>query len=66
MELEGMTKACNAKVMMNSPVTSTTAMEAINSDVVSLGFFGLSELSTVSGAALLSFFVTANCPTLSL
>ena len=25
---------------MKSPVTSTTAMEAINSGVVSLGFFG--------------------------
>jgi len=37
-------------------------MEAMNSEVVSLGFVGLSELTTGSGAALLSFFVTANCP----
>ena len=38
MELEGMTKACRAKVIMKSPVTSTAAMEAMNSGVVSLGF----------------------------
>src|SRR5208283_2610771 len=70
MELEGMTKACNANVMMKRPVTSTTAMDAINSDVVSFCFFGWTGVSTASaatfgstlGATLLSFFVTANCP----
>ncbi len=40
MELDGMTKACRAKVMMKRPVTSTAAMEAMNSGVVSLGFLG--------------------------
>ena len=50
-ELDGITKACNVKVMMNSPVTSTTAMEAMNSEVVSLGFLGLSELAAGSGTA---------------
>ena len=40
-ELDGMTKACNAKVMMKRPVTSTAAIEAMNSGVVSLGFLRL-------------------------
>src|SRR2546423_11837478 len=38
MELEGISNACRLKVMMNRPVTSTAAMEAINSMVVSRGF----------------------------
>ena len=49
-ELEGMVKACSVKVMMNSPVTSTMAMEAINSAVVSLGFSGFCRLCAGLGA----------------
>ena len=43
-ELDGMVNACRAKVMMNSPVTRTMAIEAINSEVVSFGFSGFSRL----------------------
>src|SRR5208337_3039401 len=42
-ELEGISKACKLKVMMNSPTTSTRATEAMNSVVVSRGFSGLDE-----------------------
>ena len=44
-ELDGMVKACSAKVIMNSPVTSTMAIEAINSEVVSFGFSGFCGFS---------------------
>ena len=46
-ELEGISKACSVKVMMNRPVTSTMAMEAMNSGVVSFGFAGFSWLARV-------------------
>src|SRR3984893_1687853 len=48
MELDGISKACRTKVMMNSPVTSTAASEARNSTVVSRGF----------SSGLFSFLVT--------
>src|ERR1700687_3111249 len=41
MELDGISKACSTKVMMNRPVTSTAANEARNSTVVSRGFSSL-------------------------
>src|SRR5580692_10006494 len=37
-ELEGISKACTMKVIMNRPVTSTAARDARNSTVVSRGF----------------------------
>src|SRR5437868_12530450 len=37
-EAEGISNACNTKVMMKRPVTRTPAREARNSTVVSLGF----------------------------
>src|SRR5580704_2630891 len=37
-ELEGISKACTIKVIMNRPVTSTAARDARNSTVVSRGF----------------------------
>jgi hypothetical protein len=40
-ELEGISKACRQKVMMNSPTTSTPAIEAMNSLLVSRFFSGL-------------------------
>src|ERR1039458_527731 len=67
-ELDGMVKACSAKVIMNSPVTSTMAMEAINSEVVSFGFSGFcafsafydfSAPSALLGAVFTIFFVAA-------
>src|ERR1039457_5054857 len=36
----GISKACMQKVMMNRPITSTEAMEATNSAIVSFGFSG--------------------------
>ena len=43
MELEGISKACRLKVMMNSPTTSTRATEAMNSGVVSRFLSGFAE-----------------------
>src|ERR1700686_497307 len=40
MDEVGISKACMQKVMMNSPMTSTEAIEATNSGVVSLGCTG--------------------------
>src|ERR1039457_6340381 len=40
MEEVGISKACMQKVMMNRPMTSTEAMEATNSAVVSFGVSG--------------------------
>src|SRR6266540_3021044 len=40
MEEVGISKACMQKVMINSPMTSTEAMEPMNSGVVSFGFSG--------------------------
>src|SRR5574341_1281772 len=57
MELEGISKAWRLKVMMNRPVTSTTAMEARNSMGVSL-FFS----SCPSGFSVFSFLLTVNLP----
>ena len=51
-ELEGMTKACSVKVMMNNPVTRTAAIEATNSGVVSSGFLGGDWGSASIGALL--------------
>src|ERR1700722_15604703 len=47
-ELEGISKACITKVMMNSPVTSTAASEDRNSTVVSFGFSSVTLLSLFS------------------
>ncbi len=62
-ELDGMVNACSVKVMMKSPVTSTTAMEAMNSGVVSLGFSGLGgsagAFCCARGAVFTGFFVVA-------
>src|SRR5215831_16620035 len=55
-ELEGISKACRLKVMMNSPVTRTTAIEAMNSSVVS--FFS----SCADSGVFLSFFAKVVCP----
>src|SRR3954453_15866038 len=55
-EDEGISNACTMNVMMNRPVTSTDAMEAMNSAVVSLGF---------SGAASFAFFSRLPTPVLS-
>src|SRR5271167_4933932 len=52
MELEGISKACTMKVMMNRPVTSTAAREARNSTVVSRGF----------SACVFFFMATKFCP----
>src|SRR5208283_192458 len=69
-ELDGISNACRANVMMNSPVTITMAMEAMNSGVVSLGFAGLcaSASSCASaafwafcGALFTEFLVPAKC-----
>src|SRR5271165_4068266 len=49
MELDGISKACSANVMMNRPVTITMAMEAINSGVVSLGLLGFSASAAFAG-----------------
>ena len=48
MELDGISKACKLKVMMKRPVTSTTAIEEMNSIGVSFFFSGF------SGAAFFS------------
>src|SRR5271165_1886407 len=59
MELDGISKACSAKVMMNRPVTITMAMEAINSGVVSLclvGFSGSAALAGFRDSAVFSAF----------
>src|SRR5664279_1017684 len=55
MELDGMTKACRVKVMMKSPVTSTAAIEAMNSGVVSLGFVGGASCAGSTGTDLPAF-----------
>ena len=61
--LDGMVNACSVKVMMKSPVTSTIAMEAMNSGVVSLGFSGFCGFAAAAfaGAAFTSFLVAAKC-----
>src|SRR5271165_3671856 len=56
MELDGISKACSAKVMMNRPVTITMAIEAINSGVVSLGLVGFSGSAGFRDSAVLSAF----------
>src|SRR5580765_5002252 len=55
MELDGMTKACRAKVIMKRPVTSIAAREAMNSGVVSLGFFATPSCSGSTVTALPAF-----------
>ena len=44
MDEVGISKACMQKVMMNRPMTSTDAMEATNSGVVSFGVSGCCSL----------------------
>src|SRR5208283_892930 len=63
-ELDGISNACSAKVMMNSPVTITMAMEAMNSGVVSFDFSGFSAVGArwaFGGAVLNEFLVGAKC-----
>src|SRR5215467_6305934 len=61
MELEGISKACTTKVMMNSPVTRTAASEARNSTVVSFCF----SSGLTSFLATQSVQCRAICPAIS-
>jgi hypothetical protein len=56
MELEGISNAWKMNVIIKRPVTRTTAMEAINSGVVSFCFSGLVGLSA---AAIATGFLAA-------
>src|SRR5271157_6148073 len=63
-ELDGISKACSAKVMMNRPVTIMMAIEAMNSDVVSFGFAGFcvsAVFRAFCGAVFTEFLVVAKC-----
>src|SRR5271167_977857 len=60
-ELDGISNACSAKVMMNSPVTITMAMEAMNSGVVSFDFSAVGARWAFGGAVLNEFLVGAKC-----
>src|SRR5271157_4571751 len=63
-ELDGISKACSAKVMMNRPVTIMMAIEAMNSEVVSFGFAAFcasAAFRAFCGAVFTEFLVVAKC-----